>query len=517
MELPPQVKPWGFPDPLKPLRNQDKAAFKTFQLEHNAALDINSIRSPNLLLRIIATIGEATMDTDVLEQMIEYGMCAARFDFSVGAGKDHILNMRRLKVMTSEISAKMRMVIPIPIIADLKGPQVLTGKLAQVEKVQLKKGNTITLTAHPAWDDKGTAEKVFVDYKDFPYILKQGDKVFLDFGRIELYVRGTIDADVVCEILNDGELGEYKVVTALNVPFDLPTVTSKDRKDIAMLIEEKADAIFVSGVHNKCQVRDIKKVLGERGRGIMVFPKIESLVAYNNLDEILSVSDGLVIHRGMLGIENSTERVMLAQKSTVARAIKAGKPVFVLTEYLNSMIHMDCPTIAESTDVVTAVLDGVDGIIMMEETAKGDDPVRVVRTLMTLAREAESQVWQYELFKSLDALTWPPLDPAKAVCMSAVTAALKSQAAAILVVTTSGRSAQVMASYRPRCPVIAITRYGAVARQLNLFRGVYPIHYLATPDKCYSRDVDLRLQYGIEVGKIKSAVRAGDPLVLVNG
>ncbi|CAH1403288.1 unnamed protein product [Nezara viridula] len=465
----------------------------------------------------VCTIGEKCCEEAVLEQMLEAGMRAARFDMKDGDSKDQLLLLRKMKNSLTDIASKHKRVIPVAIIGDIKGPQVLTGKLYKAEKIFLKRGGLITLTTHPGWDLRGTAEKLYIDHRNLPFIVKPRDRVFLDCGRIELTVRGAVDTDIVCEIQNDGDIGENRDVFVLNVPFELPAITEKDKKDISLLIEEGVDAIFASSIINKHGVRDVRKALGEKGRGVLIFTKIESRLAFDNFDEIILETDGIVVNRGKLGIEMSAERVLQAQKTMIAKALKNGKPIFSYTDYLNSMIHRNCPTIAESTDVVNSVIDGLDGIILLDETSKGDDPVIVVKTLSTLAREAEAQLWQWELFRSLDILSCPPLDPAHAICIAAVMAAMKCHAAGIMVVSTSGRSAQLVARYKPRCPIFAITRYGSVARQLSLWRGVFPVHYIAAPNPCYARDVDLRIQYAIEIGKIKGTIFPGDPLVLVNG
>jgi len=511
------VVPWKTPDPLEPPEMQDKAAFQRHLLDHNATLDLKSPMSPALLTRVICTLGPKNSDMEMISSMIENGMVGARLDMSLGCQEDHRKMIDSVLTAADNLASRFKRLFPVTIIGDIRGPEIMTGGLYETEKINLLAGDTITLTVHPAWDVKGTKDKVFVDFKDLPFCIKPKDKILIDFGRIELKVRGAVDSDVVCEIQNNGELRPYRDVTIPNVNLNISNITNKDKRDLKFLLDNKVDVIFASFIRKGEDVTDLRTTMGDRGKGVMIISKIESQVAFENVDEILKESDGLIVNRGKLSIEMSTEKVMQVQKTLVAKCNKAGKPIFSMTEFLNSMILKPNPTLAEATDVVNAVVDGTDGIILVEETSKGDFPLLSVCTLAKLRREAESQIWQSELFNSLNALAVPPVDPAHAIAIASVEAALKSHAAAILVATTSGKSAQMISMYKPRCPIFGVTRYGAVARQLNMYRNVYPIHYIAPPNPCWSKDVDLRLQYAIEMGKSKKFIKPGDPLILVNG
>ncbi|KAL1132250.1 hypothetical protein AAG570_010207 [Ranatra chinensis] len=498
---------------------QDKAAFQTHLLDHMANFDIQSPLAPTILTSIVATIGPSCMSEDILMEMMDEGMNVARVDMRMGTTSDQqeIVDVVRSAMMN--YSTMKHRVYPLALAIDLKGPEILTGGL-KTHKVFLERGEVVTLTAHPRWETCGDASKIFIDYKLLPFVVQPKNRILLDCGRIELSVRGTVDNDIVCEIISEGELGSYKDVCLPGIALEIDPVSQKDKQDIKFAIDNFVDALFVSAVRSKSAVQEIRDQLGThnlKGQAIMVLSKIDSQIAFDYFDEILSASDGIIVNRGMMSIEMSTEKVMQAQKAMFAKCNKAGKPVFVMTEFLNSMVHKPCPTIAEVTDVATTVIDGADAIILNEETAFGDRPALTVKTLAKLCREAESEVWAYELFNSLSMTAKPPLDPAHAISIAAVEASLKAHAAALIVVTTSGRSAQMIARYRPRCPILAVTRYGAVARQLNLWRGVVPVHFISSPLSCWAKDVDVRIQYAIEFGKIKDIIKPGDPLVLVNG
>ncbi|KAF6203562.1 hypothetical protein GE061_001894 [Apolygus lucorum] len=387
----------------------------------------------------------------------------------------------------------------------------------RIDKVVLQEGDTINLTTHPGFDIKGNKTCLYVDHKELPYVLKPKDKVLLDYGRITLSVRGCYDHEIVCEVVTGGALQGYADVTVIDVPLNIPYLTNKDKKDIEVLTSEQVDIIIVPHVEDSKCLDEVRKLIGVRNTGIQLMAKIDSKLGYKNFDAILDSADGVIIDRGKISVEVSTEKVMQAQKTMVAKANKAGKPVFGACEYLNSMIVRNCPTFAEATDVINAIIEGIDGLVLKEETARGEYPALAVRTLATLAREAEGQIWQHEIWKSLNEAATPPIDPAHAVVISSIEAANKAHATAIVLATTSGTSARYLAKYRPRCPVIAITRYGSVARKLHMFRAVWPLHYIVAPNPNWCLDVDLRLQFGINAGKLEGIIKPGDPLVLVSG
>ncbi|KAK9512278.1 hypothetical protein O3M35_000741 [Rhynocoris fuscipes] len=269
-------------------------------------------------------------------------------------------------------------------------------------------------------------------------------------------------------------------------------------------------------VRNAFSVEEFRELLGERCKHVVIFIKIENRQAYDNFDDILRVSDGIIINRERLMLEMSPEKIVLAQKSMVARANKAGKPVYSVTEYLNTMIYCDHRPFSEQVDVMNAVIEGVDGIILVEQTAKGNYPVESVKALAQLCREAEAQIWQIDIFNTLSFSIKPPIHAAHATCLAAVEAAFKIHASGIFVVTESGRSAKLMARYKPRCPIFAMTRYGKVARILNLYKAILSIFVITPSHRCWSKDIDLKMKEGIHLGKSLNIIKPGDPLVMVH-
>ncbi|KAL1140174.1 hypothetical protein AAG570_000106 [Ranatra chinensis] len=505
-------------DPKVP-HMQMRAANAQSILEHMCALDIDSKASFVRLSGIICTIGPASVAVETLEKMIEIGMDVARLNFSHGSYEYHANTIKNVRQAAENYSKKHGLNIPVAIALDTKGPEIRTGLLegGPSAEIELTKGSRVRLTIDNNFMDKCSPESLYVDYQNITKVLKPGNRVYIDDGLISLLVDEVAPTSVNCTVENGGMLGSKKGVNLPGVAVDLPAVSEKDKGDLEFGVKQGVDIIFASFIRTASAITEIRKILGEEGKNIKIIAKIENHQGVKNLDEILSAADGIMVARGDLGIEIPTEKVFLAQKAILSKCNKAGKPGICATQMLESMVKKPRPTRAESSDVANAILDGADCVMLSGETAKGEYPLECVKVMANICKEAEAAIWHKELFTNLINKVSSPLDATHSVAIAAVEASEKALAAAIIVITTSGRSAHLISKYRPRCPIIAVTRYPQVARQAHLYRGIMPLYYENPPLQDWLKDIDQRVIFGLKVGHTKGFIHTGDPVIVVTG
>lgn len=450
--------------------------------------------------KIVCTIGPASESVDQLVALMNAGMNVARLNFSHGDHKEHgarIANIREAARRTGKT---------VGILLDTKGPEIRTGEMA-TEKVVLKAGQQLIISMKEV---KGTAEKISVTYPGLAKDVHPGSKILLDDGLIELEVLSRTDDEIVTKVLNSGELKSKKGVNVPGVSVNLPGITEKDAKDILFGIEQGIDFIAASFVRRASDVLEIRELLEKNHAGhIMIIPKIENREGVENIDEILSVSDGLMVARGDLGVEIPAEEVPLVQKMLIKKCNALGKPVITATQMLDSMQRNPRPTRAEASDVANAIFDGTDAIMLSGETAAGEYPVEAVKTMDRIAYRTEQALNYRELYetRSRDSET----TITDAIGQAVTNTALKLKVSTIITATVSGHTAKVVSKYRPKALILAVTSTEEALRKLTLFWGVYPVlgKTAASTDEMLESAVDQALKSGF--------VHHGDLVVITAG
>ena len=451
--------------------------------------------------KVVCTMGPNTNDKEVMRKLIQNGMDVARFNFSHGDHEEQKFRMDLLKELREEEHAHTA------ILLDTKGPEIRTGLLKDGKKVTLQEGNTFVLTME---DIVGDDTKVSLSYKGLAEDVQQGTVILIDDGLIGLKVKEIVDQDIVCEIVNGGELGERKGVNVPNVPVRLPAITEKDKEDIKFGVEQDIDFIAASFVRNAECVLEIRAFLKELDAPyIPIIAKIENAEGIRNIDEIIRAADGIMVARGDMGVEIPAEEVPYLQKMLIQKCNSNFKTVITATQMLDSMMRNPRPTRAEVTDVANAVYDGTDAVMLSGETAQGKYPVEALQMMVHIIENTEQHLdYDMILDKAGDHLK---RGISSAIGYSSVLAAANLKAKAIITPTVSGATARVMSNLKPIQPIIGVTPSERALRRMSIYWGVQALKSM----ECHTTD-DICSE-AIEISKVKRCVETGDVVVLTAG
>ena len=451
--------------------------------------------------KIVCTMGPNSNDLDVMRKLVQEGMDIARFNFSHGDHEEQKVRMDALKKIRQEEGKH------IAILLDTKGPEIRTGLLKDGQKVQLVEGETFVLTTE---EIEGDSKRVSITYEGLVEDAQIGGKILIDDGLIELKVEDIKGKDIICKIINGGELGQRKGVNVPNVPIRLPAITEKDKEDIRFGAQQDIDFIAASFVRNADCIREIKALLRECGAPYTpVIAKIENAEGIENLDEILEVADGIMVARGDLGVEIPAEQVPYIQKMMIRKCKEMYKPVITATQMLDSMMRNPRPTRAEVTDVANAIYDGTDAVMLSGETAQGKYPLEALRMMVQICENTESHLDHEEILSKMEKQRMK--NTSSALGYATVSAAMNLDAKCILVPTGSGATARVISKFQPEMDVLAVSPNARALRRMQIYWGVRPyesMQFETTEAICGN---------AIAVAKEKNYVETGDVTVLTAG
>jgi pyruvate kinase len=413
--------------------------------------------------KIVCTIGPSSETEDQIRQLMLLGMDVARLNFSHGTHDEHSERIRVLRKVASELGRT------VCVLQDLQGPKIRTSALRNHQAVNLVTGSQVTITNKEV---EGTAGQLGTTFKTLAREVEVGSRILLSDGRLSLKVLKIQGDDVLCEVVDGGMLGEHQGINLPGAVLSAPSLTSKDKKDLAFGLSAGVDAVAISFVRSAADVRAVKKIIAKSGSDTPVIAKLEKPQAIENLEEILELADGVMVARGDLGVEVAPEKVPIIQKHVIRRALFWRKPVITATQMLDSMIQNPRPTRAEASDVANAIYDGSDAVMLSGETASGQYPREAVSMMarIVIAAEADIQKVTGPRRRDVKELTIP-----EAICESVAHVAERLQMRGIAVFTATGNTARLISKYRPRAEVYAFSHVPFVCNRLNLYWGVRPV------------------------------------------
>lgn len=442
--------------------------------------------------KIVATIGPATESPEMLSQLIKAGMNVARLNMSHGDHAEQGARIVNIRKVAKELGT------PVAILFDLSGPKIRTGTYT-TERITIETGQELILTSQ---EIVGDAKRFYVNYPKLPQEVKEGSVIMLDDGKKKLVVKRVEDTEIYCRVEVGGELKGKRGVNVPGAYLSISSITEKDMIDLAFGMKNDVDMVALSFVRRVDDVQRLKELLKEAGKKIPVIVKIETQEAIDNLSAILAVADGAMVARGDLAVEVPTEQVPLLQKRIIREANALGKPVITATQMLESMIQSPVPTRAEVSDIANAIFDGTDAVMLSEESTLGKYPVEAVEMMARIAETVEASLPRTPVAATsiVDTISTSVMDISEHIGASVIVA-----------LTESGKAAQMVARFKPLCPIIALSPNQETVERLTLSRGVYP--FLADAGKTTDEVIAFVSRFLLE----KNLAKSGDHVVITAG
>ncbi len=450
--------------------------------------------------KIVCTLGPATDSASLIDRLVRSGMNVARLNLSHGTHDSHAKTIKTVRRISDRLG------VEVAIIMDLPGPKYRTGKL-KGGRATLKKGANVTITIS---DVEGDETLLPVNLPNLPQDVKLGDTVLLDDGAMQLKVREKTSTEVRCRVVVGGILTERRGLVVPGMPTSVPFVTDALKEHLLFAVQQKPDYLAISFVSSVGDVSDVQSLLRDQNSETPIISKIERGQAVRDFDDILLVSDGIMVARGDLGVDIPLEKVPLVQKDIISKCNRVGKPVITATQMLESMVTSARPTRAEVTDIANAIFDGTDAIMLSAETSIGKYPLASVRMMARIAMETEKKL-PYDLMLA-ERCSWLERETAELISYNACYTAAALGAKTIVAYTQSGSTARRVSKYRPKVPIIGITSHQTVCGRLLLYWGVYPVHIAKTPSS-----IDRMFSSALEQARNLVMMKPDDQVVITGG
>lgn len=452
--------------------------------------------------KIICTVGPATDDEKILEQMMLSGMNVARFNFSHGKYEEHTKRFEEVVKLRDKLS------LPIATLLDTKGPEIRLGDFEDPKGVVINQGDTFTLTTTPCM---GTKEKSFVNYYGLPRDVKHGTTILINDGLISMKVDEVTATDIVCTVVDGGLVTNHKGVNVPGINLNMPYLSQKDMNDLSYGKEMDFDFIAASFCRSATDITIMRNYLEAIGwKDVKIIAKIENSQGVENIDEIIRVADGIMVARGDMGVEIDYAEIPSIQKHLIDHAMQMGKICITATQMLDSMIVNPRPTRAEITDVANAIYDGTGAVMLSGETAAGKYPVEALKAMAMIAETTESDT-NYESLCHHVGMDSTRLTISAAVSHAACTTASDIGASAIITASKSGETARLLSRFRPDAPIIACVLDETTCRQMNVYRGVTPLLM------DYAHSTDELISMSVKTAEDAGLIHSGDRVVVTAG
>ncbi|MBR3697860.1 MAG: pyruvate kinase [Clostridia bacterium] len=451
--------------------------------------------------KIVGTIGPAS--EIILPELFEAGLDVCRINYSHGSYDEQKEKTDNIIKLREELD------LPIPMILDMRGPEIRTGMLytGKNDKIEIKDGQTFTLVNE---DIIGNEEKVSITYKELYKDVEAGTKILIDDGAIELCVREIVGKDIVCDVIHGNRLGSRKTMNLPGTIIRLPALTQKDIDDLKTACDHDYDFVAVSFARNLDDIAQVKKILDEYGgNDIQIITKIENVEGLSNMEEIIKTADAQMIARGDMATETDFTEPPIMQKKLIKLSNRVFKPAITATQMLESMMTNPLPTRAEASDVANAIYDRTSAIMLSGECAMGKYPLECVKTMVKISERTEPEINYWQRFDEKDKIILNNLEDS--ICYSTCIIAKNTNADAIVCYTYTGDSARRLSGMGAGCPILAVTDNKRTFHQLGLAWNVYPV-YIESCDT-----IDKTVEVGIEKLKKKGILELGDKVVLAGG